>query len=191
METSWWQAALITLAIALVAGVILLVLEHRSPWFARFQESVRRKQDSLSKSVNNTAEISVPISNATAPETTVNQTVPSASEYKKHPLPEEIRDQIDQAEGFKEHMAERYSGVKVEWLLIFGRLDEIDGNAWLVWMRSQQDYLRPVEVYCHVDFSKYPEFKTLKLKSKVWVTGEISQAYSRLIVLNDCAFRFV
>ena len=56
MGTSWWQAALITLTVALVAGVILLVLEHRSPWFARFQESVRDKRGRTGKAVRLTVQ---------------------------------------------------------------------------------------------------------------------------------------
>ena len=160
METSWWQVALITLAIALVAGVILLVLEHRSPWFARFQESVRRK--------------------VVLPE----------GEYRIHPTPDEIVGEIANLPVFQQKAAgQNYTRLHVRWPATFYSIIPHQGNVgFLVMLRYLGGY--PWVYCNHVDIQKYPEFKIMKEQERLWVAGEISGVDGNTIILSKCVFRF-
>ncbi len=69
MESAWWLGIIGTFLV----GVILLILEYRTKWFARWRESLRSKRDSASKVVNFTVQAPGQNSSASIQEVTTYQ----------------------------------------------------------------------------------------------------------------------
>ena len=197
---------LLTLVAGIVVVVVGLILEYRTKWFARALESAHGRRDSTRRAIlpgkvlgqDSSMDTQAVIRDYRAkklavstPEIVTEESstiVPSVVEYKKDPLPGEIFEQIEKAGILNKDMAARYVGLKVEWLLTIDNLYRVKGDIYDVALV----YGLPLPmVLCRVDFSKYPEFKTVRLKSQVWVTGEIYEVSLTYIALKGCAFRFV
>lgn len=119
-----------------------------------------------------------------------------AEEYSKSPLPLEIGAAIDAVPLFQQEMvAKCYVGLKVEWLLPFEHVHPYSlvstmADVYTVCLIPASTV--GLYVYCEqVDLSKYPQFKTLRSHSQVWVAGEISEIKPAMVYLKNCEFRFV
>jgi len=114
----------------------------------------------------------------------------------KPPLPEEIQVAIDAVPPFQQEMvAQCYVGLKVEWLLPFQDVSSDPFTATkadICTISMIRAGTGVIYVVCEeVDLSKYPQFKTLRRDSQMWVTGKIRKATRDMFWLSDCEFRFV
>jgi len=98
---------------------------------------------------------------------------------------EKIRDAIKKSPPLqRDHIANSYVGIRVEWDTYFKGGSRIDNDMIRVRLTTSQDHSLDT-IWCEVPFSDYRELGVLSEGSKIRVAGEIAEAGSWDIKLKD------
>jgi hypothetical protein len=156
------EPVLIAIVIAILAGVVLLVIEYRTKWFAKSLSARDRESP-----------------------TEVRDTPPTSSRgYREHPSPREVIEEIEKLPPFQRETAEEhYTGLRVKWRTAYLDVLRKEGNRATLVMRDES-HVYPA-IVCEIDTSEYPEARTAKSGHKVWVSGEIARVDGHTIYLSS------
>lgn len=114
-----------------------------------------------------------------------------STEYREHPSPSEITDEIRRQPLFQQDKAgDYYIGLKVQWHLKLAIVysTNSDSNITKIGLTGESN-MHPY-VNCNIDIREYPEIKTVKGGTGVFVKGEISRVELSSIDLINCIVEF-
>lgn len=241
MSGSFWT----TIGVGIV-GIILLLIEYRTKWFARSLTSSNKKQSRIKSSPKqpplekpdvanghrnpftyisgflqkkewlgagvlvgiiliilgiiqiifpggfSNRIISPPPSNIKEnPQQTVQQSEKPATEYREHPSPIEIKNQIlGEPLLQQENAANSFIGLRVQWQLELFSVSKNNSDPNLITIDLVEESYTYPDVLCNIDIREYPEIKIAKKGNGVFVQGEISRLTPYTIELINCTVRF-
>jgi hypothetical protein len=94
--------------------------------------------------------------------------------YKPNPLPAKMTSIINKSEPFQIAVkAESFIGLKISWLTTFETSHTPNSNGCVKLMLLDRGHYP--WVYCTVNINEYPEIKSAKKHSKIWLAGEIKK----------------
>jgi hypothetical protein len=172
-----------TFLIALGVGVVLLILEYRTRWFAK-RDSDHATQQSL-KTLPEQASLK------TQPDIeTITPTPAGRVEYRETPDPKEIMNSYNDAAPFQRvSVGQSYIGIRVRWNVTFHTLHPLANDQFQVMMlNSGSSY---PWIYCTIVIADYPELKVLRVGHKMQVSGEIYNVRGNEIFLKESTLRIL
>ena len=98
-----------------------------------------------------------------------------ASQYRSHPLPEEIFRELDGCPPYgRTAAAASYVGLRVKWYVKLLDVSSLREGEFYV-MAHTPGLFRPPQICFDVQMEQYPELKTAKREQGMWVRGEIER----------------
>jgi len=111
-------------------------------------------------------------------------------EYREHPTPSEIKDEIGGLPPYQQDKAgDNYVGLKVQWHLRLFLTFTSDSDPNVIKIALVEDSSLSPTVWCNIDIREHPEIKTTDQYSGVFVKGEISRAKQFEIELINCTVK--
>ena len=171
LDRLWWIPAIV---VPLVLGLVLLILEYRTKWFARSLQSRKDKDSSLGQSSDSLV-VGVPESDPGTISVSPSEIVGELERLPPYQRPK---------------AADYYRGLRVEWKVALQSISLTGRKGTVLVIATTENEIRGPWLTFKVNILKYPELRIAKKGKEFWVAGQISEVGGLTIQLSSCVLRF-